>query len=172
MENKGSGITEQFLWESLRAIVISRGRPIHPAYRYPNWEAFSIAGKPWHNHGDPNFLNLHHGDRFRPLENMAETNRRMRHPSAGGRLADMDAMGHPGWRHFHTPQEESTITPIEESTTPELIPASARWKMLADAQGGYGATGITPSSPDSQIQAHLEGIARNGFKPPPGIKLA
>jgi len=161
--NTSTGIiSEQNSWERLREIAIRKGGPLHPAYRYPDWAAFCRAKKPWHNHGDPEFRDLKHGDRWREEEAFLETWRRK--PSLQQKMAEARAM-------FGIP-DRRTAPPPQEESPPELIPAAARWQMLAESQGGYGATGITPSSPDKQIRDHLDGIARNGFKPPPGLSLA
>lgn len=162
MNPNGFLMSEQEEWESLRDLAIRNGRPLHPAYRYSDWAAFCRAGKPWHNHGDTNFRNLTHGDRWRQME-AAEEASRGDVPLYRKMAEARAAMG--------IPERGTTPTPAAE-TTPELIPAAARWQMLAESQGGYGATGMTPSSPDKQIRDHLEGIARNGFKPPPGLSLA
>lgn len=131
MNPNGFLMSEQEEWESLRDLAIRNGRPLHPAYRYSDWAAFCRAGKPWHNHGDTNFRNLTHGDRWRQMEAAEEASR-----------GDV-----PLYRKM----------------------AEARAAMGIPERG---ATGMTPSSPDKQIRDHLEGIARNGFKPPPGLSLA
>jgi len=154
-------MSEQEEWERLRELTIRLRRPFHPAYRYSDWAAFCRAGKPWHNHGDPNFKDLIHGDKWRQLEAFEEAQRRK--PSRQQLMAEARAM-------FGIPDRRTTPPPQAEPP-PELIPAAARWQMFAESQGGYGATGITPSSPDKQIRDHLDGIARNGFKPPPGLSL-
>jgi len=160
--------SEQTDWEELKAALIRIGRPLHPALRYPDWSTFCAAGKPWHNHGDPAFSELTIGARWRE--------RAAADAAAGRALADRSRRraleGFRAWQAAQAMQaSRPTIEPLPEPA-PEIIPAAARWKLLADAVGGYGATGLTPTSPDRQIREHLDGIARNGFKPPPGLSLA
>jgi hypothetical protein len=161
MAESTQDFSEQGTWEALRALNIQLGRRLHPAYRYSDWDAFCKAGKPWHNHGDSSFMDLPHGDTWRGQEALQERMRRL--PSEAHTRAEACArLGIP-------PYVKPPVEVLGEPAQNELIPAAARLQMLADSQGGLGATGFTPSSPDGQIRAHLEGIARNGFKPPPSI---
>ncbi len=160
--------SEQTDWEELKAALIRIGRPLHPALRYPDWSTFCAAGKPWHNHGDPAFSELTIGARWRE--------RAAADAAAGRALADRSRRraleGFRAWQAAQAMQASRPAVQSRPEPAPEIIPAAARWKLLADAVGGYGATGLTPSSPDRQIREHLDGIARNGFKPPPGLSLA
>lgn len=153
---------EKKTWEMLRRKHIASGR-VHPAFRYSSWEAFVAAGKPWHNHGDTTFVDMAWGDDAQRWE--------------ANKHKTMD----PGkWLRIRESQGFFVDTPPRRGVQPmapardvvDTIPAGVRLQMMADANGGLGPTGLTPSSPERAIRSYLESIEGNGFKAPGDIRIA
>ena len=154
---------EKKTWEFLRRKFISSSLPFHPALRYSSWEAFVAAGKPWHNHGDSSFVNMHWGDDAQKWEA-----RKHICMDVGKWLRIRESQGF----FVETPERRGVqpMPPAREGA--DVIPAGVRLQMLADANGGLGAIGLTPGSPEGQIRSYLESVERNGFKAPGNIRIA
>lgn len=154
---------EKKTWEFLRRKFISSSLPLHPALRYSNWEAFVAAGKPWHNHGDRSFVDMPWGDDALKWE--ARQRNRM---DVGMWLRVRESQGFV----VETPERRGVQPMQPPRAAADVIPAGVRLQMLADANGGLGAIGITPGSPENQIRAYLDSVDRNGFKAPGNIRIA
>ena len=156
---------ERAIWVMLRNKHIAMGdNPLHPAFRYGSWEDFVAAGKPWHNHGESRFHNMTWGEKSlrweaRRLEPKYDPIKEIR------RLQELGL--------FPIEPRKPRVEPMQPpGSSSNPIPAAVRLQMLADANGGLGPTGLTPSSPESAIRSYLESVDRNGFKPPGNIRLA
>ena len=158
MIEKSAEPEERSIWEAAHRFVHRRGDAfIHPCYRFPDWEAFCRAGKPWEHPGLPSNPKW---------EKLRDYYRRLNE-----RHARRLALQREELRARAALPEQASVPPAVPAPG-ALLPASVVWKMMSDAQGGPGATGLSMSSPESAIRAHVEGIRRNGFKPPPGLSLS